>query len=85
MDSDVARRVTRVLAEMQKLDVSRITPESTFEELGIDSFDGVNILFAIENEFDIHVPDDDAKGLRSVGQMIDGVEKLVAARAAAGE
>jgi acyl carrier protein len=85
MDSDVARRVTRVLAEMQKLDVSRITPESTFEELGIDSFDGVNILFAIENEFHIHVPDDDAKGLRSVGQMIDGVEKLVAARAAAGE
>ena len=43
-----------------------------FEELGIDSMDGVNIVFALENEFNINVPDEDVKNIRSVRDMVDG-------------
>jgi acyl carrier protein len=81
--TDIAKKVIQVVAETQKMDPARITPTSTFEELGIDSFDGVQLLFAIENEFDIQVSDEQAKTLRGMREMIEGVEKLVAAKQAA--
>jgi acyl carrier protein len=76
--SDIENRVIRLVAETQKIDPTLIRPESTFEELKIDSFDGLNLLFAVESEFDIRVSDEDAKSLRSVRDMIDGVQKLLA-------
>ena len=83
--SDIEKRVIRVLAETQQIDSQKITPCSTFEELGIDSFDGINVLFAIESEFDISVPDDEAKNLRGVGDTVQGVEKLLALKKSAAE
>jgi acyl carrier protein len=78
MADDVMSRVIRVIAETQRVSIDTIKPDSTFEELKIDSLDGINIVFAIENEFNINVPDDAAKSLRSVRDVADGVEKLVA-------
>ena len=83
--SDVENRVIRLVAETQKIDPALIRPESSFEELKIDSFDGLNLLFAVESEFDIRVSDEDAKSLRSVRDMIEGVEKLLAEKRASGE
>ena len=75
--NDTAERVIRIVAENQQIDPAKISPESSFEELGIDSFDGVNLLFAIESEFDISVSDEDAKQLRGIGDVVAGVEKLL--------
>ncbi len=83
--SDIEKRVIRVLAETQQIDSQKITPCSTFEELGVDSFDGINVLFAIESEFDISVPDDEAKNLRGVGDTVLGVEKLLALKKSTAE
>jgi acyl carrier protein len=83
--SDIENRVIRLIAETQKMDPTLIRRESTFEELKIDSFDGLNLLFAVESEFDIRVSDDDAKSLRSVHDMIEGVTKLLADKKAAGK
>ena len=83
--SDIEERVIRVLAETQHIDPRKITPCSTFDELGIDSFDGINVLFAIESEFDISVSDDEAKKLRGVGDTVQGVEKLLALQKPAAE
>ena len=71
-------RVIKCIAETQRIPAESIRPESTFEELKIDSLDGINIVFAIENEFDVNVPDDAAKSIRSVADMAAGVEKLLA-------
>jgi len=71
-------RVIRVIAETQRIPVESITPDSTFESLKIDSLDGINIVFAIENEFNISVPDDAAKSLRSIRDVADGVRNLAA-------
>lgn len=81
MSDDVLQRVIRVIAETQRLPMDRVSADSTFEELQIDSLDGINILFAVENEFNVNVPDDAAKSIRSVREMAEGVEKLMAARA----
>jgi len=77
---EVAQRVVRCIAETQHLEPEKVTLGSTFEELGIDSLDGINILFALENEFGIDIPDEEAREVRSVQQMADGVWKLVSAK-----
>ena len=78
MPDDVMARVLRVIAETQRIPADGVTPESTFEELKIDSLDGINIVFAIENEFNVNVPDEAAKSLRSVRDVAEGVERLIA-------
>lgn len=77
-DDDLMTRVINVIATTQHLAVETITADSTFEELKIDSLDGINILFALENEFNISIPDDEARGIRTVREMAAGVEKLTA-------
>jgi acyl carrier protein len=76
-EDDLTSRVLRIIAETQRKDVSQVTIDSSFEELGIDSMDGVNIVFALENEFNINVPDEEVKNIRSVRDMVEGVRKLV--------
>ena len=78
MDPNLASHVIEIIAKSQHLDVAKITLDSSYEELGIDSLDGVNILFALENEFDITIPDEAAKQIRGVRQTVEGVAKLVA-------
>jgi acyl carrier protein len=77
MSDELIQRVRNVIANTQRIPVEKITIDSSFQELGIDSMDGVNILFALENEFNITIPDDAAKQIRDVRQMIEGVEKLI--------
>ncbi len=78
--SDITQRVLRIIADNQRKDISLVTMESSFEELGIDSMDAVNIVFALENEFNINVPDEEMKNIRSVRDIVEGVHKLVAAK-----
>src|SRR4051812_22938047 len=78
--SDVTRRVLRIIAENQKKDLSLVTVDSSFEELGVDSMDAVNIVFEIENQFSVNVPDEEMKNIRSVRDIVDGVHKLVDAK-----
>ena len=78
MTGDITGRVLRIIAKNQRKEVSQVTTESSFEELNIDSMDAVNIVFEIENEFNINVPDEEMKNIRSVRDIVDGVQKLVA-------
>ena len=82
MSEELIQKVRSVIATAQRLPIEKVTIDSSFEELGIDSMDGVNILFALENEFNITIPDEAAKQMRNVREMMEGVEKLLAARQA---
>src|SRR6266851_3128694 len=75
-NDDLTQRVLRIIAETERKDPSTVTIDSSFEELGIDSMDGVNIIFALENEFNINVPDEEVRTIRSVRDMVEGVRKL---------
>jgi acyl carrier protein len=84
MSDELIERVRKTIATSKRIPEDRVTLDSAFEELGIDSMDAVEILFALENEFDINIPDEEVKTVRNVRQMVDGVERLLAAKAAAG-
>jgi len=77
-DDALTNRVIAVIARMQKIPIESVTLDKTFAELNIDSLDGINILFEVETEFGIEIPDDEAKEIRSVRQMTEGIEKLLA-------
>jgi acyl carrier protein len=82
MSDDILQRVIKVVAEAQKLPIEKITAESTFEELAIDSLDGIQLLFHLETEFDINIPDEAAREVRGIKELAEGVEKLVALKTA---
>jgi acyl carrier protein len=77
MPDDLSQRVISVIAATQHIAEEKITEESTFQELGIDSLDGINILFALEKEFNINIPDDEAPNIRTVRDAVEGVRKLL--------
>jgi acyl carrier protein len=77
MPDELAQRVIGVMAATQHIAAESIQIDSTFEELKIDSLDGINIVFALENEFDINIPDESAQKIRSVREMVEGVRQLV--------
>ena len=82
MSDDLIQRVLISIATSKRIPLETVTIDSDFEQLNIDSMDAVVILFALENEFDIVIPDDEVRSVRNVRQMCEGVEKLVAAKAA---
>lgn len=83
LKDDIAERVIRVIAETQKIPVESVSIDKTFEELKIDSLDGINIVFGLENEFNISIPDENMGSLRSVRDAVEGVRQLVAAKPSA--
>jgi acyl carrier protein len=66
-------RVTSVIAAVKRIPEERITLESTFEELGIDSLDGVEIVSELEEEFDISIPNEVAFEMRSVRDVVESL------------
>jgi acyl carrier protein len=77
MSDELIARVTGVIAKTQHIPPDSVTIESSFEELKIDSLDGINILFALENEFSVDIPDEAARQIRSVREMVEGIERLL--------
>ncbi len=77
-DGSVAERVIKVFAAFKKVEPSEIKMETTFEELGLDSLDGLNLIFELEEEFDLMVPDDKVQSMKSVAEAVEGIEWLLA-------
>lgn len=80
VQDDLAQRVIRIIAEKQRIPLDTVMLDSTFEALKIDSLDGINIIFAVEEEFDVSVPDEGVHSIRSVRDMVNGVRSLVEAK-----
>lgn len=68
----ISQRLTGVLVSELGLDASKIADEAHFEEdLDVDSLGVVELLMALEDEFDIKIPDEEAESIMTVGQAID--------------
>ncbi|MFZ2656913.1 MAG: acyl carrier protein [Victivallales bacterium] len=70
MDS-IADRVKEIVVKQLEVSPDQVTPEAKFiEDLGADSLDQVEVVMALEEEFDIEIPDEDAEKLATVGDAI---------------
>jgi len=86
MSDDVSRRVAQIIAEQAMVDPEAIKPETTLDDLGLDSLALVEVIFGIEEAFDISVPfnanEPNASefNIAKVAHIVDGVKSLIAAK-----
>jgi acyl carrier protein len=78
----IEAQVINLIAKSKAIDPATITPATTFDELQVDSLDKINLSFEVEELFKIEIPDAALNSLRTVGDVIDGVERLQAEKTA---
>jgi acyl carrier protein len=76
---DIETRIIELVAKSKNLPVSDVHLDTSFDSLQIDSLDKINLSFAVEEMFEIEIPDDSLNSLKTVGDVVRGVEKLRAA------
>jgi acyl carrier protein len=75
-DKPIEQRVKDIIVEQLGVKPDQVTPTAKFiEDLGADSLDTVELIMALEEEFGIEVPDEQAEKLQSVGDVIKYVEE----------
>jgi acyl carrier protein len=71
----IFEKVQEKVAEQLGVDAEEVTMESSFiDDLGADSLDIVELLMALEEEFDIEIPDEEAEKLSTVGDVVDYIK-----------
>lgn len=71
-------KVQEIVAEQLGVDASEVKPESSFtEDLGADSLDTVELVMALEEAFEIEIPDEVAEKIDTVGKAVEHIDKNV--------
>lgn len=78
--AEVFEKVQKIVAEQLGVEESEVKPEASFaNDLGADSLDTVELVMALEEEFDIEIPDEAAEGIATVQAAVDFIEQKKAA------
>jgi acyl carrier protein len=71
MSLEIPAKIKEVIVEQLGVDAERVRPEASFiDDLGADSLDIVELVMAMEEEFDIEIPDEEAEKLKSVSDVV---------------
>jgi len=70
-------KVKKIIVEKLSVDSTEVTPDASFEDLGADSLDIVEIVMALEEEFDIEISDEEAENAKSVGDVVKYLNSLL--------
>jgi acyl carrier protein len=87
MNDTTQQQVFEIIAKQAKIDVSTIRPESTLKDLGVASLEAIELIFDIEEHFNINFPDQQGANFDTdtVQSLVDAVQKALDEKAAAGE
>ena len=75
--SEIAQTVITTVAAVKRIPVEGISIDSSLEALGMDSLDQINVLFELEGKFNIDIPDEQARSIKTVREIVEGVERLI--------
>ena len=79
MQEAIEERVKRAVAAASHTAVERLTPDTTFQELGMSSLDALALIAELEEEFGVEIPNEDAMSFRDVRQAVECVRALTGA------
>ncbi|WP_428897998.1 acyl carrier protein [Parelusimicrobium proximum] len=72
---NVEERVKNIIVEQLGVEADQVKPEAQFvNDLGADSLDTVELIMALEEEFDIEIPDEKAEKIKTVGEALDYIK-----------
>ena len=73
-------KIKTIIAEQLGVKPEEVTPNASFvDDLGADSLDTVELIMALEEEFNVEIPDEDAEKMKTVGDAIKYIEEKAAA------
>jgi acyl carrier protein len=76
--NNIEERVKKIIIEQLGVREEDVTPEASFvDDLGADSLDTVELVMAIEEEFNTEIPDTEAGKIKTVGQVLDYIKQHV--------
>ena len=79
--ADVAEKIKSIIAEQLGVKPEEVTPQASFiEDLGADSLDTVELVMALEEEFGVEIPDEDAEKMATVGDAAKYIDEKIAAK-----
>ena len=74
----IAERVKNLVVEQLGVDEEQVTPTASFtDDLGADSLDAVELVMALETEFHIEIPDEDAEGLTNIEETVKYIQEKI--------
>jgi acyl carrier protein len=83
MEDGLATKVIAQIAAVKRIPIESITIDSTFKELAMDSLDAMNLMFALEEQLGISIPDEAATKILDVRGTIAGVQQILAEQSGA--
>jgi acyl carrier protein len=82
MSASIFEDVKSIIVDQLEVDADQVTPEANFQDdLGADSLDTVELVMALEEKFDIEIPDEEAENILTVQTAVDYIESQIAAKA----
>ncbi len=71
---DVFDKVKIIIADCLAIDKEQITTETRFEDLNADSLDVVEVIMALEQEFDLEIPDEEVEQIKNIGAVVEYIQ-----------
>ncbi len=82
MTNTLTENVIAAIAKVKDIPTSDISIDSNLEELAVDSLDAIEVLFEVEEQYEIDVPADRMNDLKTVRDVVEGVQALLDQKAA---
>ncbi len=67
----ILEKVKSIITEQLGVDGEEITPDTSFDDLNADSLDIVELIMALEEEFDMEIPDEEVEKIQTIGEVVD--------------
>ncbi len=74
---DIFEKVRSLISEQLDIDEDKITPETTFEDIDADSLDVVELVMALEEEFDLEIADEAVENIKTVADVVNYIEENI--------
>jgi acyl carrier protein len=77
MEEEILRKVVELIAANNHIPPETITIDSSFEDLSMDSLDGLTLINDLENEYNITLPNEEAVKIKTVRQAVESLNKII--------
>lgn len=77
MSEPIFEKIATILSTKKGIDKESILIESSFEELGLDSLDAVELISDLEDEFNVTIPNVELQSIKTIQQAVDGLQKAM--------